>query len=441
MTLPQSPTARRNPVWVAVKAMLATVVAAVFVVIPVLAITALYLFAPLPDWVKLLASIVVIGGIGWLLFAGWRKMFRYRGKPGKVLSVAALFIALALPLAVFAIPSNVPALAARQGFEPVKDKYGQAIAVWHFTPTTKSSEVPLVYVNGGPGGPLGDSTFNFVKQFADQGLDTYAYDSLGTGSSARSTDPTRDYTIDAEVERLHDVVKATGATKVALMGHSYAGALIPRFLVKYPDLVDKYIAIDASPLYTLQGNTPAESEQQTKNSKNSGAGSLPAPTGTDPNSLREYVRGLAQMLGVQFTGRLPFGTTDEVDNFFTNMARSTDADAKGKPATTRIGVLPSLLINKSMTKSADYTTQLRAATAKIPVLLFHPEKGVVPWFIHNDFRKYFANYSVIPVAGADHGVWESTHGNDVLVRDVTAFVKNQPLPDPIWTSADDPFKK
>ena len=93
---------------------------------------------------------------------------------------------------------------------------------------------PVVLVHG-----WGCSAYVFrfnMPTLADSGFRVIAIDLKGHGLSDKPQDP-EEYTIDALVEHLREVLDALGLERPALAGHSLGGSLIYHFAGKYPEHV------------------------------------------------------------------------------------------------------------------------------------------------------------------------------------------------------------
>jgi len=412
-------------------------------------VSAVFIVIPSNDWVKTVVSVVVGGSLGYVMLRGWQRIFHWSPRRSIVFRLIAVIAAIGTPLLVFAIPGTPPALAAMPAHTFVTvDSSGNAVALFTFRAAHPATEAPIVFVNGGPGGAPGNGTLDFLKQYVSRGITAYAYDPLGTGVSPEARNGWADYTMQKEVERLHAVVEATGAPKVTLMAHSFGGNIAARYIAAYPATVARYIAIDTAPLYSMSGNTRQESNLNQKSnaeSNSTGNSTLSVP-GLDP---REEFR---MTVGLALTGalhRLPYGNPDEYNYYFTELVLPGLTPASGvdkavvptrKPS-ARLSLIPTLALNDDLTTTRDFTPELKVASANIPVLVFHPQFGIVPWQIHNAYRNFFPSVSYVAVPGAPHPIWETVRGQAALIDDGTAFILGTDLPAATWGSHADPFLK
>jgi len=100
---------------------------------------------------------------------------------------------------------------------------------------------PVIYVHGGPGAyevaSLG-AYRRFVDRWAGLGFDVYFYDQVGSGLSARLSDPTR-YTVARHVADLEAIRERVGAARVILIGESWGATLVAHYIAAYPGVVER----------------------------------------------------------------------------------------------------------------------------------------------------------------------------------------------------------
>lgn len=405
-------------------------------------------FVPASDPIKLTAGIAGAIVIGGLLLWGWQRIFRWSIVPSRIVRVVALALAIAVPGYVIAIPIDVPPLAAL----PLKpelitvDKSGNKVAVYTYKAAHPVTDTPIVFEVGGPGGAMRPDILNFLKSFADRGIDAVAYDPLGSGQSPDAKDVVADYTMEGEVDRLNAVVAHTGAKQVVLMAQSFGGNIAARYITRYPQKVAKYIALDTAPIYDFFGNTPAESKQVVKslgNTLNRGAG----PEVKSKFDWRAQSR-IEQGVGfLSLFGRLPWGTSAEY-NYYTWANDPHEPAPKGQdpllpdataPTATYGGFIPLIQLNKAIMTSPDFTAQLKKVGKSVPVLVFHPEFGIVDWDIQWGYQDYFDSVSYIPVPGAPHRVWNTERGRELVVKDSTKFIVGEDVSADTWKDSADPY--
>lgn len=109
--------------------------------------------------------------------------------------------------------------------------------IWYGVFGKEKEGTPLLVVHGGPG------FCSITESGEDLSEDrpVYMYDQLGSLRSDKA-DSIEDYTADYFVEELDDVRKALGLDKVILMGHSWGGGLVSKYMLdRDPDGVSALI--------------------------------------------------------------------------------------------------------------------------------------------------------------------------------------------------------
>jgi proline iminopeptidase len=91
--------------------------------------------------------------------------------------------------------------------------------------------IPLVLINGGPGGTH-HGFHPYFSQIKDIARTIY-YDQRGTGKSSKDDTGTT-YTIDQAVQDLESLRQALKINKWVVLGHSYGGLLAQLYALKYP---------------------------------------------------------------------------------------------------------------------------------------------------------------------------------------------------------------
>lgn len=407
----------------------------------------------LPFWLSLIILVVVTLGSIYLL---WRK--------DQTFSTIAILATLSIFIVVFLVPLSVPELTPVSVTpEQITLSKGEEIALFHVAPEEKLSDIPILFVHGGPGGPTTEAPLKLMKDLArDLGRDVYTYDHYSAGRSSFDSADRSLINVDEEARRLNEIVElvgrqADGTVKATIFGHSYAGALIGRYLAWYPGAIDKFVALDTSPLYSLgTGNLKDSSlynselesilqEAEAKEDAEVGSISIIGMIGAILRnlSLHEIVRGVF-LLGPSFTQGESFGANSEasymLEKGFFNVISGYG----------RYGVVPEFAfqgvsfeaqaVNASIAESADYSAELISAETPL-VLMVHPEKGDVPWAIHKDYESFYPSVTFVLIDGGTHS---SIYGDDEppakeTYEYILAFLRDEPIED-AYTGIEDPFK-
>lgn len=106
--------------------------------------------------------------------------------------------------------------------------------------------IPLLTLHGGPGFP--HNAFAPLTQLGDERR-VVLYDQLGCGQSDRPTDPSL-WTVERAVQEVDAVRHQLGLERIALLGHSWGGALAVDYMLSRPAGVEKLILV--SPLISTR---------------------------------------------------------------------------------------------------------------------------------------------------------------------------------------------
>ena len=98
---------------------------------------------------------------------------------------------------------------------------GSRLAYWKYSATTaQPTRTPLVFLHGGPGGPLRPFEYDFFPQFTRDGYDVYLFEQAGVGAS-RALPHAADYTAARAVADLEAVRQKIGSEQMVLVGQSW----------------------------------------------------------------------------------------------------------------------------------------------------------------------------------------------------------------------------
>jgi proline iminopeptidase len=155
-------------------------------------------------------------------------------------ALAAIASGALLPAAHAAASAN-PAMQAGEHQTVVND-----VRLWYKVAGqggSKGSGTPLLFLHGGPG----YNSYSFEAQAGkalEGRLKMIYLDQRGSGRSERPW--TGAYSIPAMVEDIEALRKQLGVPKVALMGHSFGGALALEYAAAYPQHVAKLVLVSAA---------------------------------------------------------------------------------------------------------------------------------------------------------------------------------------------------
>jgi proline iminopeptidase len=120
---------------------------------------------------------------------------------------------------------------------------GSHIAIVHFG--AGHSPTPVIYLHGGPGADFVSAVRehpNWWQGLGARGADIYIYDQIGSGLSARLSDPTR-YTVRRHVDDLDAIRHRIGAQQIVLIGESWGATLAANYMAVHPGVVARVVFV------------------------------------------------------------------------------------------------------------------------------------------------------------------------------------------------------
>lgn len=149
-------------------------------------------------------------------------------------------------------------------FQKAEDTYppaGEFVTVdsvkLHYISMGKGQPVVFLHGNGGQAQDFSMSVF----KYADRKYEAIAFDRPGHGYSERPED--KPASLDIQTQLIHDALVKLGVTRPILVGHSWSGALVMDYALKYPDDVKGIVLLggyvypeDGYPTSALVPNIP-----------------------------------------------------------------------------------------------------------------------------------------------------------------------------------------
>lgn len=181
----------------------------------------------------------------------------------KILKVSILISLVGFSCVLF-IPRTyeVPKFIPRENIKFWDLKTGSKIAYSFLKGKGEQSLPPIIYLHGGPGGKVTQSTLEFFQALAEIGYDIYLYDQIGSGYSAR-LENIMDYSVQRHHEDLLEIMDVVTNEKVILFGHSWGSLLATDVYAEHPEKVEKMIFSGPGPIlpinFSLGNSSPPDS--------------------------------------------------------------------------------------------------------------------------------------------------------------------------------------
>ncbi len=140
-----------------------------------------------------------------------------------------------------------PVLQQRAGTRYWDLPTGSRIAYTYLPGKGSKRPYPVIYLQGGPGGPISAGDIERFSFLSEDGYDVYLYDQVGCGFSTR-LENIKEYTADRHKRDLEEIVRLTGSGKVILIGQSWGAILAVLFAADNPRKLAKMIFTGPGPI-------------------------------------------------------------------------------------------------------------------------------------------------------------------------------------------------
>lgn len=275
---------------------------------------------------------------------------------------------------------------------------GSRLAYVHKEGKGNKKGTPVIFLQGGPGGFITDST-RFLDFVTEEGYDLYLYDQAGSGHSERLKD-INEYTAERHVKDLDEIVKTIQAEKLILVGQSWGAILATLYTADHPDKIEKLILTGPGPVvpinHALESIMPPDtlSVQKPKFTNKMANEKV-------SNMRVKMVRLFAQWFGVKIA------TDREMDAFQTllnnELNKSTVADpAMAKPAEGGGGYYVQIKTMQSLATTKD--PRVKLTNNLIPVLILRGEYDNQPWGFVTEYFDLFKQHRFRLIKGAGHAI-------------------------------------
>ena len=243
---------------------------------------------------------------------------------------------------------------------------------------------PIVYLHGGPGGFIHESILKSLEPLANGGYDIYAYDQVGSGSSARLANIS-EYTLERHKSDLYEIITTIGSPKVVLLAQSWGSILATSFLLDHPELIAQIVMTSPGPMYPIN--------RESKNMKAPESFGFKAPMLTNKDaqnlySIREKcIKWTAQVFGMKLVN------DSQADDFFTylntGLKKSTVCDTTNiLPSAGGGGYYAHLMTLKSLNEVDDPRPQLNKIT--LPLLILKGQCDNQSWGFTQEYLQYLS---------------------------------------------------
>lgn len=309
---------------------------------------------------------------------------------------------------------------------------GSRIAYAHTASTGTPRPYPVIFLHGGPGTP-GDGVVPAAgNALATEGFNVYTYDQVGAGRSTRLADVTQ-YTVARQVADLEAIRTAIGADKLILIGQSWGGSLAAQYLAAFPDRVARVAFTSPGAIWGgaypdgASGDpwarlTPEQKERFDALSSSPRMLAAAVLLGINPNAARAL---------------LPDAEADQRLHEMAIIGKDSGGCPGAAPARVhhnRQGFYVNQLTTMDFQSIPDPRPKLQ--TVGVPALIMRGECDYVKWSATYEYRTTLSNSTLVYIKGAGHSI--AAAQPETYLALLRAFLKEQPLPLPAYTSANPP---
>jgi len=293
---------------------------------------------------------------------------------------------------------------------------GSRIGYTHLLAKGEKQPFPIIYLHGGPGGPIYDRNISLLSALTEDGFDVYLYDQVGCGWSSRLEDLS-EYTTDRHKEDLLTIIKTIGADKVILIGQSWGTVLATLFIADHLDKVEKAIFTGPGPILPMHRDMEKIKAPDTMELRN------PSYTNRQGREKIYNIRAtVIEKLAQAFNWKL--ASDKEMDQFVTvlnqEMGKSTLCDTSlTSPMESGAGYYSMIKTVQSFNDLPD--TRIKLKDCPIPLLILRGQCDGIKWGYSAEYASYFKNIRIEIIPGAGHAI--AREQPELYLRHIRNFLK------------------
>lgn len=310
---------------------------------------------------------------------------------------------------------NVPRLQKRESTHYWDLPTGSRIAYTLVPATGIKKTYPVIFLQGGPGGPIYDRNISMLSSLSRDGYNIYLYDQVGCGFSCRLKNIS-DYTADRHKRDLEEIIKKIGVEKVILIGQSWGAILAVLFIADNPQKTEKVIFTGPAPIQP-------QDEQLTKiNPPDSLRLRKPLFTNAAANqkvinARIKFIAYLARSFGIKLA------SDEEADDFQTYLTNETNKSTvcdtlKAPKAEAGGGFYSQVMTVRSFDEIKDPRLKLRGS--EIPVLIMKGQCDNQPWGYTKEYADLFPNHQLKIIPDAGHSI--SIEQPELYLKTIRGFL-------------------
>jgi proline iminopeptidase len=294
---------------------------------------------------------------------------------------------------------NAPQLEKRENTQYWTLATGSKIAYTFIAAQGLKKSYPIIYLHGGPGGFISETTLKMLSPLSENGYDIYLYDQIGSGHSDR-LENIEGYTANRHKQDLEAILKTIGAKKVILIGQSWGALLAILFAADNADKVEKLILTGAGPIY------PVRQELRDIKPPNSLNLKQPLYSNKEANEKISNLRTQTVAFWAKAGGH-KLASDKEMDDFQTllgaELNKSTVCDTS-KAAKAKGG--NGYYVQNATMYSLDDIENPRPKLkdSKIPLFIMRGQCDNQKWGFITEYLTLFPNHRLVHIPNAGHSI-------------------------------------
>lgn len=295
---------------------------------------------------------------------------------------------------------------------------GSKIAYTFLKAKGTQQESPVIFLQGGPGGPIFETNIRILGKLTEVGYEVYLYDQVGCGLSER-LDHIEEYTVDRHIMDLEEIIRTIGTEKVILIGQSWGASLAALYIALHPDKVEKAIFTGPGPLLPLNREVEAINPPDSLD--------LKAPLFTNKmgrekayNIRTRFVELVAKNLNWKLASDSEMDDFASILNYQMNKSTVCDTSRHGNPE-PGYGYYCMVKTVESFAGVKDRRAKLKGCD--IPVLILRGQCDGIKWGYIDEYSHLFTNCAIKIIPGAGHSV--ARESPEAYLSSIQAFLQQQ----------------
>lgn len=313
--------------------------------------------------------------------------------------IVLICFATFLFLVFFPRQYDVPKQQSRAGTKYWELSTGSRIAYTKIPGKEPKKPYPIVYLHGGPGGPIYDGNIKILSPLSEKGYDIYLYDQIGGGHATR-LENIKEYTVERHKADLKEIIEIIGTEKVILIGQSWGAMLASLYMADHSKKVEKAIFTGPGPILPLRKELAKKAVPDSLNLLE------PPYSNREGNKKAHNIRSLfVQKWALLFDRKL--AADQEMDDFATylniELSKSTVSDTSIKrEAKGGAGYYAQVMTVKSFSDVKDLRYEMKKSN--IPILVMKGQYDNQKWGFTNEYLELFSNHKLVIIPNTGHAI-------------------------------------